>query len=511
MIVVAFVGWGIKDVLQNRNNFDLVLFSHADPITEDDFLKAKAEQINLIQRQNSTILTEEDIKALDIDNIILKKLINNHLLHYLTTYYDFDISNEAVIQFAKELPDFHNEHGVFDVKIFKSAFRNVAYREEQFLQNLKKNILANNVTSIFLEGFKTPRIMAKNLVDYLAESRDVDIISIDLAHLPTNLKIPSPTEDQLQDFYKKNQKLFQIDEKRKFSYIVVTQDDIKKKLVITDQDIQSFYDNHKEDFIDKPLRKVRGEIILTIEKEKIERATVDFLRNLEDSVASGISLMEISKMFGLKQDHLDYLSHKELLYSKTPVSQIATNIFELSEREVSYPIELQEKNSIIIVQMESIKPNKTEQFLESKNKLTTLWKQEYLANDNLKILENITKKYKSSNINVTEFKNIGITITPITITRAEINQYKANNFPPELLFSIFQVPTDSSTPILQFENKGFASYVRSSKTTKEKRTEIEKDFLENIKTTIRNGMMQELLSYLAKQNNLRITKTNCIP
>src|SRR4051812_46594891 len=102
MIVFAFVGWGIKDVLHTTNNQDLVTFAHAKNITEEDFLKAKAEEVNNIQRQTTTNLSEEEIKQMNIDNLVIKRLINNSILSYLVNYYDLDISDEAVIQLVKD-------------------------------------------------------------------------------------------------------------------------------------------------------------------------------------------------------------------------------------------------------------------------------------------------------------------------------------------------------------------------------------------------------------------------
>ena len=59
MIAFAFIGWGIKDALLSTNNSDLVTFSDADTITEEDFLKVKAQQIRNMQKQMGLNLTEQ--------------------------------------------------------------------------------------------------------------------------------------------------------------------------------------------------------------------------------------------------------------------------------------------------------------------------------------------------------------------------------------------------------------------------------------------------------------------
>jgi hypothetical protein len=141
VVVFAFIGFGIKDVLQATNNFDLVTFSDAKNITEQAFLKAKSEEIAIIQKQNNLHLTDEDIKELEIDQIILQRLINSSIFNHITQYYDLNLSENTVIQFIKQAPIFNNSYGEFDIQIFHSVIRNSYQKEEEYLQRPKEEIL----------------------------------------------------------------------------------------------------------------------------------------------------------------------------------------------------------------------------------------------------------------------------------------------------------------------------------------------------------------------------------
>ena len=49
---------------------------------------------------------------------------------------------------------------------------------------------------LFVESFYVPK--ADNIVDYMAEKREVELIQIDLQNKPKDLQIPTPTDQQLK-------------------------------------------------------------------------------------------------------------------------------------------------------------------------------------------------------------------------------------------------------------------------------------------------------------------------
>jgi hypothetical protein len=505
IIISAFIGWGIKDVLQGGHSSSIVSFTHADSISEKDFESTLHRYINNIQKQTLSSLSDEEIKKLNIKNIVLKQMINEHLLKYLASYYDLDLSPDAIVQFAKEMPEFHNEHGIFDIALFKANFRNSKYQEEEFLRKLKTNILTNNVTSIFLESFKTPNIMSKNLVDYLSETRYIDIVEMNLEYIANNFIIPTPNVDELKEFYNKNISLFQIPEMRKISYIEIDLKKIENNIIIENSELLNFYNQNKETFGNKSFNESKDDILLFIKKQKSEKYISDLIRNLDDSVAGGMSLNEISQNFKFEIITIDYLSQKELDFKNIDIRNFNKNIFETNLNEVSYPVELQDKNKIFLYQIDGIRTSHIEKFEDSKDKISLLWQKEYLSKENLKFLEE--NKNNFLNLKSQKFKNNGLKYhDSVAISRFELNKYQTNDWPLELLFLVFKIKNSDITQIVRIDNKAYIAKVINITKPHDKVVNVEKDFLDNIKTTIRNGMMEELINYLGRENKIKVNK-----
>ena len=72
------------------------------------------------------------------------------MVDYLANYYDFDTSDELVIKFVRKSPFFKNEHGEFDLSIFKNAFHNSQNREDEYLKSIKKHLNISNNNLIYL-------------------------------------------------------------------------------------------------------------------------------------------------------------------------------------------------------------------------------------------------------------------------------------------------------------------------------------------------------------------------
>lgn len=498
MIAFAFVGWGIKDVLQANKNFDLVKFSNAKNITEDDFLRAKTEQIRLLQKQTGTNLSEDQIKQLNIDNFIIKKLVNDNILNYLVHYYDLDLTDNTVAQLVKDSPHFKNEQGIFDLALFKNFLKNSYITEEKYLTDLKEQALKNTLITIFLESFPAPKTTIQNIVNYLAETREVTLIQMNLKYSFKNESISPLTEEQLENFYKNNQNLFELPEKRSISYIRTSNASLQKQINNSSEELLNFYNENKEEFANKKFTDVQKEIDKILQKQKSEKIKLQLVKNLEDDVAAGSTLKEISEKYQLPIQNINYTTYQDLL-NNSDISQNADNIFELTEGEVSYPMEQANSESFIVVEIKEIQQNKIQEFALVKDQVKKLLYEQNLKDSNLKQFKEFANNYTSDTPTPE-----GVTLNNMQLMRSAIQEN--SQLPADLLLAIFQTKANSNTHVFQSKDKAYFANIKSIQVDKAKSKNIEKENIDNITQTIKNSVIDELINYGIKQNNMTIQK-----
>lgn len=497
MIVFAFIGFGIKDVLHGRGGGDIVTFSHAKNISQEDFLRAKSLEINAISKQIGTSLTEEEIAQLNIDNRILKSLIYNNILDYLVSYYDFDISDDTVKNLVKESPVFKNDQGVFDIKLFKTYFRNSYIEEEKYLLNFKEKALKNIFVGTFLDSFYVPKVMTDNIVNYMAEKRDVELVQMNLQNQPKDLQIPLASDQELKDFYQNNKSSFEIPQKRSFSYIKVTTENLQKKIQITKEELLEFYNENKDEFGEQSFEAVQKQLHEQIEAQKIDILNMELAKNLENDVAAGSSLVEIAEKYELPIHNINNISYADLIEDKI-IAENADSIFELSEGELSYPIEAEDKSYLMLVELKSIQLAKIPEFDSIKEQVNATWIKQYLANLNINIMKDLAKEYNLD----TENKFSGAKVSTKTYIRAEMENDQM--LTPEILLSIFNTKIGSNTPVFQVGDELYFAHIKSTNIDELTAKNIRVNSEKNIVDTIKNSIIDELINYTIKQNDMKI-------
>lgn len=506
MIVFAFIGWGIKDVLQDRKNFDLVTFDKAKNITENDFLVAKSNEISMLQRQNNANLSEADIKQLGIEKIILQELINDSMLMNIAQHYDLKLSEETIIYYMKQSPLFRNERGEFDPEILQLYFKGSTLHQEKYIQNLNDKILKNIVISTFLEPFHVPDIMVQNILNFMVEQRVVEIAEFDLKNVDKNTAIISPTTDQVKDFYHEHQELFTKKETRSFLYTKIEPSVVEKKVVITDKDIIDFYNENKEESKYKEFDRAKNQVISDLRQQKIANLMIEFAKNLEEDVAGGSTLKEIAAKYELKLNEEKDVTYEDIAGEKSQLDIVVDSIFEMSEGEVLYPVELQDNKGLILVELQDIKPSELQAYEIVQEKALNLLNLKLIAHANIKYLEDIATKYKTDYRNIPKkikelvSKNVKLNLKA-SLIRSELE--KEDKLPQGLLVAIFNTPQDNTTKVFRSTDKAYFAYVKEIKTDPRKLLDVKK--LEtNIISSIKNAVVEELINYFIKTNNMHI-------
>lgn len=503
MIAFAFVGWGIKDVLQARNNLNIVSFKSAKNITENDFLRAKSEEITMYQKQTGTNLSEEDIKQLGIEKVVLQRLINDTILNDIASYYNLELSDDAVISLVKQSPMFKNEKGEFDVAIFKSMFRNSSINEALYLQNFKEKILKNAVISTFLSAYKVPQSMVDNIVHYMAESRSVDLVQVDLKNPLKNTESIIIKDEQIEEFYKNHKELFTVQEMRNFSYIKADSTLITKKIIITEQDLLEFYEENKSEYENKSLDKIKNQLLIALKRQKADELMIEFAKNLEDDVAAGMTLKEIAEKYDVDLVNLKDITYDKAIDKNSSVSVAADAIFEMTEGEVLYPVELEDKSGLILVELTNITPAKLQEFNVVIDKARNLLKDKITAHTNIKNFEDLAINYKNNKLTTNELSAKGIKVdSKFSISRSELDD--ETKLPQGLLSSIFQTNNKESTPVFRLGNKAYFAFIKDINVSKEKLKAVQKSSGENISTSIKNSILEELVFNFIKKNNMKV-------
>ena len=503
-IALSFVGVGASSFLAGNSRGDVIKFSKAESVSVERFLSAKAKEIDYIQRTNNINLTEEQIKLLNIDNEILQRLINDSMISYLAKIYDFEISDELVISYIKKMSYFKNQEGKFDLKIFKAAFRNSQKLEDEYMENMKTNLLNAALFDVFLESFLPSKIMVNNMINYMAETKYFDIVSINLDNKRNVLELAPLENKDLEEFYNSNENNFIVPEYRSFDYITMGKDFFAKKINVTEEEIKDYYDANKNEFENKTYSLAKKDARRMLEATKLEDLINQISKKLEEEVAAGLALQEIAVKYGVTISSLGPVTKDVLVADdKLNFSEIVDSVFEMVESEVSYPLEIAGQNKIVLLELKKIIQSRKQEFEEVKTQISSILTDKAIAAENIKILEQVQKEYSEKKISSELIKNKGIIVENNKfITRADFSAEEKMN--RELMGFVFKTEKNHVTNLVIDDKKAYFAFVKDDKINLSKAKKIADTSFTQITNTIREGVLQELIGYLAEQNDVKV-------
>jgi|GEM_PF-881129 len=506
LIAFSFVGVGAAAFVGGNSRGNIVEFTKAPAISMEEFQLAKAQQVDALQRENGVNLTEENIAELGIDRSVLTSLINDSMVKYLASYYDFDISEKKLIDLIKTLPTFKNQNGEFDLATFKAAFRGSPRREEEYLASIKKNLITSMLLDSFAGSFYVSKTMTENMIDYMSETRTLDILSIDLDYKPKNYKAKKLEKEQLEEFYKGNQTMFIEPELRSFSYLKADEKFLSKRLELPESELKQYFEENIDDFAGAKYTKVKKQVRQELKKNKLEELVNELAKNFEEDVASGLTVQEIATKYDLKLMSVNSMSIDALNSSAKPeYAELADNLFEMMEGEVSYPIEVQDQNAILLAAIDSVTPSRQLAFDEVVKQITYTLTKRALALENVKRLEDVQKNYDPKKISSKTLNAKGISyLANKSFTRAEapLNE----KFPSALLEAAMSYKAKTSTMLIGDGKKAHFAYVKHIKNNKTKAKKIKENSEVYFANIIKDAMFQELISHLIQQNEMQVTQ-----
>jgi hypothetical protein len=237
---------------------------------------------------------------------------------------------------------------------------------------------------------------------------------------------------------------------------------------------------------------------------------MELVKNLEDEVASGSTLREISDKFDLKLVSRPKVSMEDIERDDM-LSPLKSQIFGMEQSEVSYPIEIPNSQNIAIVEISAITPSKPEDFEENQRVIAAKWQESEKANLAIKLMQEVLSKAPSEFESESRKNNFNISQN-VRLERAKL--YQNEQYPSEMLLSIFETKirdnqnsTQNPVIISNIFRKGaklFIAKVIKAELNKDISKKIESTASENIIQKIDTSLFTEVMGYLRDKEHVRI-------
>ncbi|CAN1721776.1 peptidyl-prolyl cis-trans isomerase D [Hyphomicrobium sp. 1Nfss2.1] len=350
LLVLSFAVWGVADVFRGWGQGSLAKVGDHE-IKVQDYQRAFQNEINLISQQAGRRITAEQAHAFGLDNRVLARLVAWSAVEQHANDLDLAISDAALIEGLQTDDAFKGPDGKFNRFAFENVIERLGLNERGFLQLRRRDELREQLTSALINGVAVPPASLELMNAWRNETRIAEHFTIDADKAVT---VPEPDEAKLKAAYEANTSSFMAPEFRKLQLLLLSVDEIKKSIVISDDEAKKVYEETKESYNTPERRRLQQ--IAFKDKAAAEAA--------KKALDGGKSFADIAKEAGAKDSDIDLglITKNRLIDPK-----IADTAFSLQKDKVSDPVE--GRFTTVLLRVTDIQPAVNRTFDEVKGEV----------------------------------------------------------------------------------------------------------------------------------------------
>ena len=350
LLILSFAVWGIGDMVTGFTRTNLAEVGEVE-ITADDYQRAFQNELNALSYRAGRRITADQARAFGLDQQVLNRLIGWAAVDTHTRELNLALSDAALAEGLKRDPAFQGPDGKYSRAAVEQVMRQLNLSEAGFLHLRRQEELRRQVTGALSDAVVVPKAMVDLLHAYREESRILDYVRIDPEKA---VKFEAPDEAKLKETYEANKAQFATKPTRKLAVLMLSMDDAKKRVQVSDEEAKAAYEQEKSRY-DTP-EKRRVQQIAFPDKAAAEAA--------KKAIEGGQSFVDAAKAVGAKESDIDLgLVTKSQLYD----AKIRDATFALEKDKVSDPVE--GRFSTVLLRVTDIEPGKVSTFEEVKQKV----------------------------------------------------------------------------------------------------------------------------------------------
>lgn len=258
----SFALWGVGDIFRGGNSTSVATVDD-DPISAQEFRMALDAQMERLRAYLGESYSPELTKQLGLPRQVLNNLINNRLIQKEAHALGLSVSDKTIAERIRQDPSFQGTSNQFDKVLFEEMLRNNRLTEQAYVAILKEaeasNLLVNLITGV--KPLLDPTV--DTLYQIRHEQRMADIYTLPASAV---IDLPTPTDLQLNEFYKAQSAAFTAPEYRTLSYVTLNPDDVSQSITLSEDSLQKAYEERLDEYR-MPTKRVVSQLLFANEQD----------------------------------------------------------------------------------------------------------------------------------------------------------------------------------------------------------------------------------------------------
>jgi len=334
-IVIVFVFWGVGSFRSQRGG--RVALVNGDQITLDEYREAYNNLIEQLRRRFGSNLDEDMLKQLQVKQQALNQLIDNKLLVQESKRLKFRVSEKELADAILNITAFQRA-GIFDSRLYRDVLDRLKMTPEAFEDAQKNAMLIDKLRTLITNSAKISDQEALEWFNWINASVNIDYVFFS----PNRYKDIHPSDEEMKTFFENHKETYKTDAMVKVRYLNFNPDAFRSKVKLSDEEVREYYDENLEEFKIPKTVEARH-ILLKVNRDadpETVKKTKDRALHILKLAKDGKDFAELAKQYseGPTRDKGGYLGKFKKEAMVKPFADVA---FSLKAGEISEPVRTQ--------------------------------------------------------------------------------------------------------------------------------------------------------------------------
>lgn len=327
LLIVSLSIWGMDAIIGGFSGEPEVATVNGEEITEREFLRLvqleSQRRLSRMETPDPSLLNEDQIRK-----DVLESLIQQQVLIQDARQQGLQLTDADIDALITQMPQFQVD-GQFDRDRFVSTVRNMGMGVAEFREAMRKQYVVNQIRAgIVQSGFAADENVAQ-LLRIQNQTRDFRVLTIPQDTVAGEIEI---TDQEIQSYYEENRSAFQQPEQVDAAYITLSLGALAETIEISDEALQDYYQQRADDLARE---ERRASHILIEDGERADET----IATIQERLAAGESFADLAKEYSI--DTASAEQGGDLGYAGRGVYDDAFEkaLFALNEGDVSGPVE----------------------------------------------------------------------------------------------------------------------------------------------------------------------------
>lgn len=373
-IVLVFIFWGVGSFRTPTGVKAAVV--NGDLITAEEFQHTYNNMIEQYRQRFRGSFTDDMIKSMGLKKQVMDMLIEEKLLIQEAAKLNLRVSKEELIDTIKNFEVFHRD-GQFNQGVYERVLSSNRLSPDKF-ETLQKNaMLTAKVRSMIVDSVKVSDDEVKEWFDWNDALVKIDYVLFE----SSSYKNIVPTPEEIQKYYDDHKESYKTEAKVKVQYLHFKPETYEASIQLADQELKDYYDLHTEQFFNPKTVEARHILIKTLQgmsQEEIDKKKELALDIMKQAKEGKKDFAELAKMYSEDPGSKDNGGFLGAFKKEAMVKPFADAAFSMNPGDISEPVLTQ--FGWHIIKVEKVNEEYTTSFEDAKDRIIAKLKEERARN-----------------------------------------------------------------------------------------------------------------------------------